>query len=80
MEPLAKATISEIKVPVAKLEIASVADELFLTEIFLITVSNIETRLDAVGSNPLAVKTLSVKLFIKDDVSMCSEISWIPES
>ena len=27
MEPFAKATISEIKVPVAKLEIASVADE-----------------------------------------------------
>ena len=33
MEPLAKATISEIKVPVTKVEIALVADELF-SEIF----------------------------------------------
>ena len=37
MDPFARAITSVINAPVAKLEIAAVAEELFLTEIFLIT-------------------------------------------
>ena len=80
MDPFARAITSVINAPVAKLEIAAVAEELFLTEIFLITDWRILLRSEAEESKPFDVKILSVKLFIKDEVSICSDRSETPAS